>query len=70
MRRDHRAIDRSRLADDDVGGEAVIVAPVATGATISTTLTAVAFDEGIDARPGPWSPDGQAMVAFVTVGEN
>jgi len=47
---------------------AEVVTPVATSA-ISVTLQSVSFDPSLDVRPGPWAPDGKALVANVIVDE-
>lgn len=41
-----------------------IVTPVAT-TTVSVTLQTVSFDPALDVVPGPWAPDGSALVAYV-----
>jgi hypothetical protein len=44
--------------------------PVVTGVPVTATVTAFAFPDGVDARPGPWSPDGADMLAYVVVSPN
>ncbi len=43
---------------------------IAPAMEISFTRQVVDFDAGQDVRPGPWSPDGSSMVAFVVVRES
>jgi hypothetical protein len=58
----------------DAGGDLASgvpeLAPVGDSATISTTTEVFALEEGMAAFPGPWSPDGESLAAFVAVGES
>ncbi len=56
-------------AEMPISVPAPIVSPEPTS-TISLTLQTAAFDPALDVWPGPWAPDGSALVAYVVTAED
>jgi WD40 repeat protein len=53
------------------GGQAVVeLPPVERSGVVTATITALSLSDGSPVYPGPWAPDGSALVAFVGVGRD